>query len=138
MFLVIECKILHALASILHYCLSLKEMVWKHTTYINNSDLGHTRLKQQLEKNLKITLIGEKFENNFSQSVQKTGWEGKKRIRITRGAPSAQQGNSDLINKIESSDLILVLHSVTLERKVIATEYYFERRTSFDETLGTS
>ena len=30
-------------------------MAWKHIKYhINNSDPGHTCLKQQLEKNLKI------------------------------------------------------------------------------------
>ena len=33
-----------------------KDTVWKHTPYhINDSDPGHTRLKQQLKKNLKIT-----------------------------------------------------------------------------------
>ena len=74
----------------------------------------------------------------LASPFKKLDEKGKKRIRITRGARSAQQGNSDLMNKIESSDLILVLHHVLLERKVIATEYYLERRTSFDETLGTS
>ena len=45
-----------ALTSIRHYCLSVKAMAWKHTAnHINNSDPGHTRSKQQLEKNLKIT-----------------------------------------------------------------------------------
>ena len=42
------------------------------------------------------------------------------------------------MNKIEANDLILVLRHVSLEREFIATEYYFERRTYFDETLGTS
>ena len=48
-------KIPNAVASIRHYYLSLKRMAWKHTTYhLNNSNPGHTRLKQQLEKILKI------------------------------------------------------------------------------------
>ena len=39
------------------YCLSLKDMAWNHTArHINNSDPGHTRLEQQLEKNLKMNL----------------------------------------------------------------------------------
>ena len=34
----------------------MKDMTWKHTAdHINNSNSGHTRLKQQLYKNLKIT-----------------------------------------------------------------------------------
>ena len=42
--------------SIRHYCLFLKDMGWKHTAYhIINSDPGHTRSKQQLDKTLKIT-----------------------------------------------------------------------------------
>ena len=45
-----------ALTSIRHYCLSVKAMAWKHTAnHFNNSGPGHTRSKQQLEKNLKIT-----------------------------------------------------------------------------------
>ena len=45
-----------------HYCFSRKNMDWRHTAYyINNSNPGHTRLKQQLNKNL----------NNFCQSFQK-------------------------------------------------------------------
>lgn len=47
------------------------------------------------------------------------------------------QGNSDFTNKIKAINLILVLHHVSLERKVIATEYYLERRTLFDKTFGT-
>ena len=39
-----------------NYCLSLKDMTWKHTAYyINSSNLDHTCLKQQLERSLKIT-----------------------------------------------------------------------------------
>ena len=35
-------------------------MAWKHTAYhINNSDPGDTRLKQQMEKNLKITFASQ-------------------------------------------------------------------------------
>ena len=55
MFLVAAEDILYALTSICHYCLHFKVMAWKHIKYhINNSDPGHTCLKQQLEKNMKI------------------------------------------------------------------------------------
>ena len=38
------------------YFLFLKDMALKHAAcHINNSDPSHTRLKQQLDKNLKIT-----------------------------------------------------------------------------------
>ena len=50
-------KIPDALASIRHYCLSLKGMAWKHTAYIIDSDSGHTHLNQQLGKKLKITFL---------------------------------------------------------------------------------
>ena len=50
-------KIPDALASIRHYCLSLKSMTWKHTAYIINSDSGHAHLNQQLGKKLKITFV---------------------------------------------------------------------------------
>ena len=51
-------KILDTLVSICHYCLSLKDIAWKQTAYhINNSDNGHTRLKQQSKKFLKITSV---------------------------------------------------------------------------------
>ena len=43
-------------SSIRHYRSFLKDMGWKHTVYhIINSDPGHTRSKQQLDKTLKIT-----------------------------------------------------------------------------------
>ena len=52
---------------------SLKDMFWKHTAYyINNSDSGHTRLKQQFKKNLKIC-----------QFVQNR-WRGRKWEEIER------------------------------------------------------
>ena len=51
-------KILHALALISNYCLSLKDMAGKHTAYeINKSDPGHTCLKRESEKKLKITFV---------------------------------------------------------------------------------
>ena len=58
-------------------------MGWKHTAYhIINSDPGHTRSKQQLEKN---------FENNFCQSVQekekkekKLEWQLQSFLRFTQ------------------------------------------------------
>ena len=38
------------------YCLFLKNLVWKHTAHhIINSDPGHTRSKQHLDKTSKIT-----------------------------------------------------------------------------------
>ena len=53
----------------------MKDMTWRYTTYhINKSNPGHTRLKQQLEKNLKITfaspfknVVEKKKENNIMQ-----------------------------------------------------------------------
>ena len=44
-----------------------------------------------------------------------------KKCRITPGARSALQGNSDFMNKIEANDLILVLRHVLLVANVIAT-----------------
>ena len=59
------------LASIRHYCLFLKDIGWRHTAYINNSDPGHTLPKQQMYKNLKINFaspsknaVEKKKENN--------------------------------------------------------------------------
>ena len=67
--LLLKKKIPDALASIRHYCLFVKDIDWKHTAYyIINSDPGHTRSKQQLDK----------IWNNFCQSVQKKWREGKK------------------------------------------------------------
>ena len=61
-----------ALASIRRYRLSLKGIAWKPTVYhINNSDPGHTHLKQQ-----------EKYENNFHQSIDEK--EKKKLIALHR------------------------------------------------------
>ena len=52
-------------------------MVWKHIAYhINNSDPGYTRLKQQLEKNLKI--------NFTSPSKNTTKKEKEKNIGVKR------------------------------------------------------
>ena len=49
MFLVVEGQGSIYLRIIRYYCLYLKDMAWKRTAYhINNSDPGHTRLKQQL------------------------------------------------------------------------------------------
>ena len=60
------------------YCLSLKDMTWKHTARnINNCDPGHKHLKQQLEKNLKITLVSpskkavEKNEEKLIMAIAK-------------------------------------------------------------------
>ena len=62
-----------------HCCLYLKDMVWKHTAYhINNSDPGHTDLKQQLEKNMKITFT--------SPSKKTTEKEKEKNIGVMRDA----------------------------------------------------
>lgn len=65
----LEGKIHHGLALISNYCLSLKDMARKHTTYeINKSDPGHRCLKQQSETDLKITFT----------SLSKKGDEKKK------------------------------------------------------------
>ena len=55
MFLVVEEK--DSRYSICHYCLSLKDIARKHTTYINNSDPGRMRVEQQSEKSIKITSV---------------------------------------------------------------------------------
>ena len=65
-------KIPDALSWIRSYCLFLKDMDWKHMAYhIKDSDPGHTRCQQQLDKNLKITFaspsgktIEKRKENN--------------------------------------------------------------------------
>ena len=59
-------KIADAFTLIHHYYISLKDMTWKLTAYINNSDPGHSSLKQQLEKNLKII-----FDSPFRKSIEK-------------------------------------------------------------------
>ena len=42
-----------------HYCLFLKDMGWKYRAcYIINSNTGHTRSNQQLDKYFKITFAG--------------------------------------------------------------------------------
>ena len=49
-------KTLDTHVSIYHYCLSLKDIAWKHTAYhINNSNAGYTCLTQKLKKNMKTT-----------------------------------------------------------------------------------
>ena len=45
-------------------------MTWKLTAYTNNSDPGHSSLKQQLEKNLKIIFDSPSVEK---QKAKKTG-----------------------------------------------------------------
>ena len=53
-------------------------MVRKHTSYhINNSDPGHTRLKQQLEKNFKTT-----FTSTSKNALEKN--EEKKIMAIAK------------------------------------------------------
>ena len=52
MFLVVEEKDFN-----LPWLPSLKDIARKHTTYINNSDPGRTRLEQQSEKSIKITSV---------------------------------------------------------------------------------
>ena len=82
-FWLLKRKIPDVLASIRHYCLFLKDMGWKHTTYhIINSDPGHTRSKQQLDKTLKITFAS--LSRNC-QSVQKKWREGKKEKKNYNG-----------------------------------------------------
>ena len=65
-------NILHILQSVIrHYCLYLKDMALKHKGYlINNFDPAQTYLKQQLEKNFKIT---------FASSFKKGGKKKKER-----------------------------------------------------------
>ena len=46
-------------------------MAWKHTTYfINNSDPGHKHLKQQLEKNLKISVANPSKNDNEKEKTR--------------------------------------------------------------------
>ena len=66
--------------SIRHYCLFLKDMGWKHTAYhIINSDPGHTRSKQQLDKTLKIT-----FASLSRKSDEKEKKKKKTRMAIAK------------------------------------------------------
>ena len=77
-FQLLKKKIPDTLASIRHLCLFLKDTTWKHTTYhINNSNAGHTRLKQQLEKNLKLT-----FASSPKNAVEKN--KEKKIVAIAK------------------------------------------------------
>ena len=66
-------KIADAFTLIHHYYISLKDMTWKLTAYINNSDPGHSSLKQQLEKNLKIIFDSPSRKSIEKQKVKKTG-----------------------------------------------------------------
>ena len=44
-------------------------MAWKYMEYhINKSDPGHTPLKQQLEKNLKITFVNPCIKGNENEN----------------------------------------------------------------------
>ena len=51
--------------------LCLKHMAWKHTPHINNSDPGHTRFKQKLEKNVKITFTSPSKNDNEKEKEKK-------------------------------------------------------------------
>lgn len=67
--------VLRVLASIRHYCLSLKDMASKQTAYhVNISDHVHTRLKQQLGKNLKIDFASlskkDKEKGNYNNNCK--------------------------------------------------------------------
>ena len=50
-------------------------MGWKHKTYIINSDPGHMRSKQQLEKTLKVA-----FASLFRKSEEKGKTKTKKKL----------------------------------------------------------
>ena len=55
--------------------LSLKYMAWKHITYlIINSDPGHTCLKQQSEKSMKITSISPPINTNAKEKEKDDGY----------------------------------------------------------------
>ena len=58
-----------------HYCLSVKDMAWSNTAYINNSDPGLTRIKQQVEKNLKITFASPSRKSEEKEK-EKKNWNG--------------------------------------------------------------
>ena len=54
--------------------LFLKDMGWKHTLYhIINSDPGHTRSKQQLDKTLKITFTSTSKNTAEKEKEKYTG-----------------------------------------------------------------
>ena len=55
-----------------HYCLSVKDMAWSNTAYINNSDPGLAHKAASREK----------FENNFCQSIQKKRGKGKREEKL--------------------------------------------------------
>ena len=68
MYLVVKRKIPEALASIGHYCSSLKGMTWKHmASHINNSNHGHT----QSDKNMKIASVSPSKNTNKKEKEKK-------------------------------------------------------------------
>ena len=58
-------------------------MTWKHMAdHINNSNSGHTRLKQQLDKNLKITFASP--SKNAVEKIKKENNGHCKAFYVTR------------------------------------------------------
>ena len=67
-------KIPDPLTSIYHYCLSLKDMTWKHASYyISNTNPTHRHLNQQLENNMKTmkTTFASPSKNNARKEKKK-------------------------------------------------------------------
>ena len=102
MFLVTEKENSRCLASIRHYCsihhycLFLKDMGWKHTTYhIINSNPGHTRSKQQLGKTLIITFASLSRKSNEKEKKKKT------RMAIEKN----YNGNNTVVYSVNSNYL---------------------------------
>ena len=52
-------------------------MAWKHTAYhLNDYDLGRTRLKQQLEKNMKIDFVSPPTNSSRNEKKKtKSRWQ---------------------------------------------------------------
>ena len=75
MFLVVEGQESTCPASTRHYCLSLKDMTLKLTAYLNNnSDSVYTRLKQKLEKNLKISFASLSKKSYEKEKDETRSW----------------------------------------------------------------
>ena len=67
-----------------NYCLSLKDMTWKHTAYyINSSNLDHTCLKQQLERSLKMTFASPSRKGDEKKKKRRKTWMTIAKLKVT-------------------------------------------------------
>ena len=72
-------------------------MVWKHTTY--NSDPGDMRLKQQLDKTLKITFASLSRKSDEKENKKKNKMVIAKLFAFHENAKNNNEGNKKLFAK---------------------------------------